>query len=317
VAGRILIVEDEPLIRQRIRATLAQDGSFSTLLEAEDGLSGFKRLLEQPVDLVVCDLVMPRFDGMKLLQLKASRPELEPIPVIILTAETDPDRKADLLGRGASDYVNKPFHDKELLARVRIHHKLKVLQDELREKNQLLETLSVTDPLTGLFNRRYLMDRLEKEVARTARYGSPLSLVMIDLDHFKKINDTFGHPMGDEVLRNIGRLLREDARATDFAARFGGEELALVLPQTDLDGAATRAEGLRQKLEGFDHLCDQSTLRATASFGIATTPFPGEAPSPPALLRRADEALFEAKRGGRNRVVRAPPPDAPSAAKAS
>lgn len=305
MAGRILIVEDEPLIRQRIRATLAQDGSFDTVIEAEDGLAGFKRLLEQPVDLVVCDLVMPRFDGMKLLQLKASRPELEPIPVIILTAETDPDRKADLLGRGASDYVNKPFHDKELLARVRIHHKLKVLQDELREKNQLLETLSVTDPLTGLYNRRYLMDRLDKEIARVARYGTPLSLVMIDLDHFKRINDTHGHPMGDEVLRNVGRLLREDARATDFAARFGGEELALVLPQTDLDGAATRAETFRQKLASFEHVCDLTTLRATASFGVATSPFPGEPPNATDLLRRADEALFEAKRGGRNQVVRA------------
>lgn len=304
MAGRILIVEDDALIRQRIRATLEQDGTFDTLLEAADGLTGFKKLLEGPVDLVVCDLVMPQFDGIKLLQLKASRPELEPIPVIILTAETDPERKAELLGRGASDYVNKPFHEKELLARVRIHHKLKVLQDELREKNQLLETLSVTDALTGLYNRRYLMERLDKEIARTARYGTPLSLVMIDLDHFKRINDGFGHPMGDEVLRNVGRMLREDARATDVAARFGGEELALVLPQTDLDGAATRAEALRQKLATFEHTTAEASLRATGSFGVATTPAPGHPPSAEDLLRRADLALFQAKRDGRNRVVR-------------
>lgn len=300
MAGRILIVEDEALIRRTLRGVLEADGAFDALFEAEDGLAGFKRMLEQPVDLVVCDLVMPRFDGIKFLQLKASRPELAAIPVIILTAETDPDRKAELLGRGASDYVNKPFHQKELLARVRIHHQLKVLQDELREKNQLLETLAVTDPLTLLFNRRYLMDRLDEQLARTVRYGTPVSLVMIDLDRFKQVNDTYGHPMGDEVLRNTSRLLRSEIRATDFAARFGGEELVLVLPQTDLEGASRLAEALRQKIEAQVHRCGEAFVRATASFGVAAA---GPKDTSEALLHRADRALFEAKRAGRNRVV--------------
>jgi diguanylate cyclase (GGDEF)-like protein len=302
LAGRILIIEDEALIRRKIRSTLESDGGFDPLFEADDGLSGFKVMMDQAVDLVVCDLVMPRFDGIKFLQLKASRPELANVPVIILTAETDPERKAEILGRGASDYVNKPFHDKELLARVRIHHKLKVLQDELREKNQLLETLSITDPLTLLFNRRYLMDRLEEQLARTARYGTAVSVVMIDLDRFKSINDTYGHPMGDEVLRNTSRLLRDEVRAVDVAARFGGEEFVLVLPQTDLEGAVKMAETLRKKIESLTHHLGGQALRATASFGVACSLAGGAALTPDGLLERADSALFAAKRGGRNRV---------------
>ena len=302
MAGRILIVDDDPLIRREIRSVLVTDGQFASFHEAEDGLSALKLLLDHPVDLVVCDLVMPGYDGLKFLSLKASRKELESVPVIILTAEDDAERKAELLARGASDYVTKPFHEKELLARVRIHHKLKVLQDELREKNELLEQLSVTDPLTGLFNRRHLMSKLEKELARMDRYRHPLSVVMIDLDHFKQVNDQYGHAMGDEVLRNVGRLLREEVRTTDVAARYGGEEMTLLLAHTDLAGAQTMAENLRQKIEKFEHKAFGAALKRTASFGVAAC-LPGEdLPSALGLLQSADAALYRAKKNGRNRV---------------
>ena len=189
MGGRILIVDDNAMIRSEIKAVLMKDGSFTHFLEAADGLTAFKTIMDCPPDLVLCDLVMPGFDGLKFLGLKASRKELEQIPVIILTAEDDLDRKAEILERGASDYVTKPFHEKELLARVRIHTKLKLLQDELREKNAQLEALSVTDVLTGLANRRRLMTRLEEEVQRARRYKTPLAVVMIDIDHFKQVND--------------------------------------------------------------------------------------------------------------------------------
>ncbi len=302
MAGRILIVDDNALIRSEIKAVLMKDGSFSHFMEASDGLTAFKTIMETPPDLVLCDLVMPGFDGLKFLGLKASRTELEQIPVIILTAEDDLDRKAEILERGAQDYVTKPFHEKELLARVRIHIKLKLLQDELREKNALLETLSVTDVLTGLANRRRLMTRLDEEVARARRYKTPLSVVMIDIDHFKEVNDVHGHAMGDEVLRNIGAMLKAGVRTTDLAARYGGEELTLVLPHTDLPAAVLVAENLREKFASMEHHLDSASLKKTVSMGVAARDGQGEVPSAEDLLKYADEALYRAKQGGRNRV---------------
>ncbi len=302
MGGRILIVDDNAMIRSEIKAVLMKDGAFTHFLEAADGLTAFKTIMDNPPDLVLCDLVMPGFDGLKFLGLKASRKELEQIPVIILTAEDDLDRKAEILERGASDYVTKPFHEKELLARVRIHTKLKLLQDELREKNAQLEDLSVTDALTGLANRRRLMTRLEEEVQRARRFRTPLSVVMIDIDHFKQVNDTHGHAMGDEVLRNIGALLKAGVRATDLAARYGGEELTLILPHTDAPGAFQVAEALRQKFAELEHHLDGISLSKTASMGVATRDGQTEVPSAEELLKHADEALYRAKQSGRNRV---------------
>ena len=302
MAGRILIVDDNAMIRSEIKAVLMKDGAFSHFMEASDGLTAFKTIMEQPPDLVLCDLVMPGFDGLKFLGLKASRKELEQIPVIILTAEDDLDRKAEILERGASDYVTKPFHEKELLARVRIHTKLKLLQDELLEKNAQLEALSITDPLTGLANRRRLMARLEEEVSRSRRYKTPLSVVMIDIDHFKQVNDTHGHAMGDEVLRNIGAMLKSSVRTTDLAARYGGEEFTLVLPHTDIPSALQVAENLRVRFSELEHQLDGITLKKTASMGISARDGQGEIPDAEDLLKYADEALYHAKQNGRNKV---------------
>lgn len=302
MAGRILIVDDNTMIRSEIKAVLMKDGSFSHFMEAADGLTAFKTIMETPPDLVLCDLVMPGFDGLKFLGLKASRKELEQIPVIILTAEDDLDRKAEILERGASDYVTKPFHEKELLARVRIHTKLKLLQDELREMNAQLEALSVTDALTGLANRRRLMTRLDEEVQRARRYKTPLSVVMIDIDHFKDVNDTHGHAMGDMVLRNIGAMLKASVRTTDLAARYGGEELTLILAHTDGPGAVQVAENLREKFAELEHTLDGVTIRKTVSMGVSSRDGQGEVPTSEDLLKVADEALYRAKQGGRNRV---------------
>ncbi|HEY3400657.1 MAG TPA: diguanylate cyclase [Geothrix sp.] len=302
MAGRILIVDDNAMIRSEIKAVLMKDGGFTHFMEAADGLTAFKTIMETPPDLVLCDLVMPGFDGLKFLGLKASRKELEQIPVIILTAEDDLDRKAEILERGASDYVTKPFHEKELLARVRIHTKLKRLQDELREMNTQLEALSVTDALTGLANRRRLMARLEEEVRRAWRTKAPLAVVMIDIDHFKEVNDTHGHAMGDQVLRNIGAMLNANLRTTDLAARYGGEELTLVLPHTEAAAALQVAENLRQKFADLEHVLDGVTIRKTASMGLVIRLGGDEEPGAEELLKKADEALYRAKQGGRNRV---------------
>ncbi len=300
--ARVLLVDDSVALRSQLRSILEKALDSAEFVEASDGLQGFKLLAEYRPDLVVCDLVMPSFDGLKFLALRATRPELGQIPVIMLTAEDDPNRKVEVLDRGASDYVTKPFNEKELVARVRVHYRVKALQDQLREANMRLETLAVTDGLTGLFNRRYFDDLLLSEVRRTLRYKMPLSLILIDLDHFKQVNDTHGHPMGDEVLRNTGRVVLAKVRTTDVAARFGGEELSIILPQTNLAGALELAERLRKLIGEAAHTLGGVTLRKTASLGVATFDGSGPPLGPEELVKRADQALYKAKQSGRDRV---------------
>jgi diguanylate cyclase (GGDEF)-like protein len=300
--GTVLVVDDSAAARGQIRAALEASRCAREVLEADDGLAAFKLALTRRPDLIVCDLVMPRFDGLKLLALCASNHELASVPIIMLTAERDGDRKADMLDKGASDYVTKPFHEKELVARVRAHLRLKLAQDELRELSARFEALSNTDPLTGLHNRRHLDEVLGREVARSARYPSPLAVMMIDLDHFKRINDTYGHPMGDEVIRGLARVAKSSVRAVDFVARYGGEEIVVVLPETDATGAAIVAERLRAAFAATEHGLDGVVVRNTASIGIACHRSAGDGTSPATLLARADEALYAAKAAGRNRV---------------
>jgi diguanylate cyclase (GGDEF)-like protein len=299
----VLLVDDSPTLRSQIRGVLEGIGEFEGVLEAEDGLQAFKLMCEKKPDLVLCDLVMPVFDGMKFLALRATRAELAHIPVIMLTAERDADRKAEILDRGASDYVTKPFNEKELVARVRVHHRVKVLQDELREANVRLENLAVTDGLTGLFNRRHFDRLLVGEVQRTLRYKVPLVVLLLDIDHFKQVNDSYGHPTGDLVLKNVSRVLSAGVRSTDFVARFGGEEMAVILTQTGLPAAAEVAERLRGLIAATPHDYQGTNLFKTASFGLAAFDGNGTPVSPEELLNRADQALYRAKRGGRNRVV--------------
>ena len=299
----VLVVDDSASIRGQIRGVLQQVGDFDEFLEAGDGLQAFKLMLDRHPDLVICDLIMPIFDGLKFLALRATRPELANIPVIMLTAEGDANRKVEVFDQGASDYVTKPFNDRELLARVKVHYRLKVLQDELREANKRLESLADTDGLTGLFNRRYLDALLVRELQRTERYKTPLGLVLLDIDHFKRVNDTFGHSMGDEVLRNVSRVVTSSVRVTDSVARYGGEEIAIVFTQTTAQGVSEVTERLRVRLADFSHVYQEKRLQCTASFGISVCDGRGLTPSAKELVDRADRALYVAKRAGRNCVV--------------
>jgi diguanylate cyclase (GGDEF)-like protein len=207
-----------------------------------------------------------------------------------------------VLGAGASDYLVKPFDVEELVARARVHLKIKHLQDELRDKNLRLEALSRTDELTGLNNRRYFMELATTELGRVRRHATPLALMMIDADHFKYINDTMGHLCGDRVLAAIGKALRIGIRNYDIAGRYGGEEFALLLPQTRPDDARSVAERCRQTIASTEVEHDGQSVRVTVSVGIAALP---EAPASniEELVKFADEALYRAKAGGRNQVV--------------
>jgi two-component system cell cycle response regulator len=299
----LLLIEDSPAHRAEIRRVLESANMFGRIVEASDGIEGLKLLIsEQDVDLVLCDLEMPGLDGEKLLQIKQAQLADREIPILFLTASTDLNRRVRLLESGASDTITKPFHPADLVARLRLHLKLKLLQDELREKNEVLKGMSTTDHLTELRTRRYLSEVLAVECLRSKRYKSPLSVVMADLDYFKRVNDTYGHAAGDDVLKATADVLRESLRATDVAARWGGEEFLVVLPETDLPGAELWAERWREDIEGHAFKePDGKTLKITISIGVAS--FSDDMDKQNILIDAADKALYRAKESGRNRVV--------------
>jgi len=296
----ILVIEDSPSQRAAIREGLERTGLFERILEAADGLQGLRLLLSEPVDLVLCDLEMPGLDGAKLLH--ASRTRAEPVPFLVLTAEADAERKARLLREGARDAITKPYHLADLIARIELHLERVRLEAELREKNRLLEQLSVTDPLTGLRNRRYLDEILRLDFLRARRFGHPLSVILVDVDHFKLVNDRFGHVAGDEVLRSVADRLAGRLRSSDVVGRFGGEEFLFVLSGVARRGARVMAERRRGEIEARPvDLGDGRVTAVTVSAGVASfIPSMREVQD---LLRAADEALYRAKAAGRNQIA--------------
>jgi len=296
-----LIIDDDEQVRREVRRRLDQARMFDLIYEAGDGIEGFKILLNKSVDLILCDVVMPGIDGFKFLSMKKARPEFEDIPVIMLTGEDDVRLKVKALEQGASDYITKPFHPGELTARVKVHHELRRLQEELKESNRRLEELSNTDDLTKLYNRRYFMELLDLEFQRAQRYEARIAFVMIDIDNFKQFNDNFGHLLGDRILFEVAQILRESLRMHDIVGRYGGEEFALLMPETDLKGAVVVGERYRKRIEEFVLIESGKELRVTISLGIASCPHP-QINSVDDLIRLADNALYEAKKNGRNRV---------------
>ena len=297
----LLIIDDSAAHRAEISRAIEPSQIFDHLVEAEDGLKGLKFLLNHPIDVVLCDLEMPGLDGEKLLRVKDATAGSRNVPFVFLTACQDLDRRVRLLESGAADLIVKPFHPGELAARLRLHLKVKRLQDELRVKNETLARLSTTCPLTGLRTRRYAQEVLSIEFLRARRYDSPLSVMMADLDHFKLVNDTYGHPAGDAVLRGVSSLLLSQLRATDVAGRYGGEEVIVILAQSDLEGARLLAERWREAIESASFESpDGKTIEARISIGLA--PYDASMKSPDDLVAAADAALYRAKGAGRNRV---------------
>ncbi|HVP29072.1 MAG TPA: diguanylate cyclase [Myxococcota bacterium] len=297
----ILLVDDSGVQRAEIRRAVEASGVFDRIVEAADGLEGLKRLLTEDIDVVLCDLEMPGLDGEKLLRVKEARGGVGETPFLFLTASPDPARRARLLEHGASDAITKPFDAFDLVARLRLQLKVKRLQDELREKNRMLEEASTTDCVTGLRSRRYVSEVLERELSRARRHRTPLSILMADLDHFKSVNDRFGHPAGDAVLRGAADLLREGLRKSDVAGRVGGEEFLVILPQTDRVGGRMAAERWQKPLAGTPlALPSGDTVRVTVSIGVAQLETHMETSG--ALVQAADAALYAAKKNGRNRI---------------
>lgn len=302
MADSVLIIDDSEAVREKIIRTLEPLDLFARFYQAEDGLEGFKKLLASPVDIVLCDLEMPRMDGFKFLGMLKSRPEVADTPVIILTGNEDRELKIRGLEQGACDFLTKPFDAEELVARMKVHLKIKHLQDDLKRTNELLLELSNTDHLTGLFNRRYLIEALDRELQRAQRRDGTVSLIMLDLDHLKRINDTYGHMQGDMVLQNTALQIKKELRCYDVAARYGGEEFVAILPDTSLKEAFMVADRIRLAIQGMRLAGSMAGERVTASLGVAGFPSP-HYEEIDGLLRAADEALYQAKERGRNQVV--------------
>lgn len=303
----LLLVEDSASQREAIRRALREGGLSDRILEASDGLEGLRLLLSEPVDLVICDLELPRLAGDKLLYMARSQSQRE-VAFLVLTGVDDPARRARLLRDGACDVVTKPFHDSDLVARVELRLQVMRLQRELVAKNRMLEHLSTTDALTGLRNRRFLEEHLEVEFLRARRYRTPLAVVLADLDHFKEVNDRHGHAAGDAALRAVARQLQRRLRATDVGGRYGGEEFLAVLGHQQLEGARVFAERWRADVAAQTVATDEGErVGVRMSVGIAS--YSAEMPSAGTLLARADEALYRAKTAGRDCVVAAGGPE--------
>ena len=269
---------------------------------ADGGAAALKRVKAERFDLVICDVVMPGVGGLELLRLLKERPADDDfLPVMLTSVKGDVESKVQGLRLGADDYLPKPFDDEELVARAEALLRIKRLQDDVREKKRDLERLSVTDGLTGLYNHRWLQGRLKEEFRRAQRYGDPLALILLDLDHFKQVNDKHGHLVGDQVLRELAEVLQRSVRETDLVARYGGEEFVVLLPRTAVSGALTVAERIRAETGAFA-FAGERALRCTTSSGIAAIPS-RQVTSAELLLRFADEALYRAKQDGRDRVV--------------
>lgn len=293
--ARIMVVDDTDEARRLLEKRLAAAGYEVT------GFSGAAKALEaletvRP-DLVLMDVNMPGMDGLEATRLLTARaPE---IPVIFLSAMGHDEARLDGLEAGGRDYIVKGSPAAEVLLRVKKAIAEKEAREAAERKAEIYQHLAITDPLTELANRRYFDLRFEEERMRASRYGLLLSVLVLDVDHFKSVNDTHGHAIGDEVLVGVARVLRETTRTVDLVARFGGEEFVVLLPETGLEGAAGIGERIRAAVETRE--MGAGRLRVTVSVGAASG-------HDPAILVHADKALYEAKRTGRNRVVTWPIP---------
>ena len=292
--GRLLIVDDAMENIQILNHVL---GGEHEVLFARDGARALELARQHLPDLILLDAVMPGMDGYEVCAALRASPELRDIPIIFVTALTTPQDETRALEAGAVDFITKPFNVAVVRARVRTHLTLKRQSDAMRE-------LTLTDALTGVANRRSFNDAIDNEWRRCARAQAPLSVIMVDIDHFKHYNDSFGHQAGDACLAQVADAMRSCAgRPPDLLARYGGEEFVVLLPQVGSQGAQTVAKRILAAVRelAIPHRVSPAGETVTVSLGVATT-VPGEASyDGDMLVRTADNALYRAKEAGRNR----------------
>lgn len=308
---RILIVDDVPLGIKMLGEFLSREYEVVVATSGQKALEVAKSKLP---DLILLDVIMPEMDGFETCRRLKGDPLTASIPVIFLTAMSDSDDVVRGLDAGGQDYIVKPFKKAEVLARIRTHIELKKAREKLAEyarevekKNRELENLlkkvellAMTDHLTGLYNRRSALNLMKKELARVQRMGGTFAVLMIDVDDFKQVNDSYGHEGGDCVLKAISDLLREDIREYDIAARWGGEEFLVVLPGDDCEGGRILAERVRSLAEKQELKYRDEVIRFTLTAGVACFR-PGD--NLDDVIRCADEAMYRGKKQGKNQVV--------------
>jgi two-component system, cell cycle response regulator len=289
----VLVVDDEPDKRMLFAFALGNEGY--EVYTAADGVEGLAAVEEHQPDLIVTDVMMPRMDGYEMIRRVRGNPQTKFIPVIIQSAARNESSDVRLGSElGALGYLTDPTDLDLLRARARTLLELKQYLDSCQEE-------AFTDHLTGLANRRRFERQLEREVARTERYSRPFCLLIIDIDNFKDVNDTFGHEAGDEALRRVANVIQSGTRGIDTGARIGGDEFAVILPETSLERGLEVAERLRASIAALDA---DPAARLTASLGVAE--LPACARTGDELRAAADAALYEAKRSGRDRAACAP-----------
>lgn len=299
----ILLAEDDPISRKMLEKILVKEGFKVTL--AENGKEALALFRERFFPIVLTDWLMPEMEGPELCKAIRNEKPKGYVYIVLLTAKDSKDDIISGLESGADDYLTKPANRAELIARLKNGIRILDLEKSLKEANEEIRTLSITDSLTGIYNRGYLNERLPQEIKRSIRYKRSLSLVLCDIDHFKSVNDNFGHVAGDTILKGFVDCITASIRdQIDWAARYGGEEFLLVLPETDFLGARHLAERLRAVVSDKCYTVDEKEVRITASFGVS-----GLSPemlvkklSVDDILNHVDRYLYKAKNGGRNRV---------------
>ncbi|HSP17631.1 MAG TPA: diguanylate cyclase [Thermoanaerobaculia bacterium] len=295
----VAVVDDDAAIRRLVGLMLTRSG-YETF-ECTTGEEARQALSSRPWDLAILDRKLPDMDGLALCRELKAKAEFRARYIVMLTGEAEQADKVEGLELGADDYITKPFNYPELLARVRAGKRIVDLQKELMESNRRLELLSITDGLTKLNNHRYFQDELARAFDESERYSRPLSLAMIDIDFFKKINDMHGHAVGDEVLKAVANLYKESVRSTDLVARYGGEEFAVMMPETELPDACVFAEKIRALIAATPIETQAGPIHTTISIGVASVPH-ARIRNPKELIIAADKSLYRAKKNGRNQV---------------
>nr|WP_205305167.1 PleD family two-component system response regulator [Parvibaculum indicum] len=298
--GRFLVIDDRPSSLRRITDTLSSE---HTVMVSETPDELIELAGNGNFDMYIVSLTLEQHDGLRLCSQLRSLEATRQTPILAIVEEGDTARLVRALDMGVNDYLVRPVERNELLARCRSQLRRKRYQDFLRDRFQQGMEQAVTDPLTGLHNRRYMEGHLESLVGDAAHTGKQVSLLIFDIDHFKAVNDTYGHPAGDAVLREFAQRIAHNVRGVDLCCRLGGEEFVVVMPDTDADFAKVVAERLRVCIASRPFALDDdaTVLDVTVSIGLSTTIGGGDSPSD--LLSRADDCLYEAKRSGRNKVV--------------
>jgi len=304
----VLIVDDNPQNLKVLGNVLKQNTNYS-LAFAVNGEEALEYISKNSPDMILLDVMMPGMDGFQVCEKLRADEKTSDIPVIFITAKSEPEDVIKGFKVGGVDYVTKPFSEAELLMRITTHMELKKSRDMLEQKNKELteaygkiEHLALTDTLTGIPNRRNLTNLMGKEASRSRRNGTTFSMVMCDIDFFKKVNDTYGHDTGDYVLCLVASTIQENLRRQDVVGRWGGEEFLIMLPETKMEDATGVAEKLRGAIENQEMVFGEYKFNVTMTFGVSV--FESELGIEKSI-KKADDALYEGKQSGRNKVVQA------------